>query len=213
MHKTKALFLALGLVLSLCACGAESKSSQPAINVSQSYGQSTVSVYEEAETQDDLDKIYTDDYCSFVYSSKTMSISDLSDSSVTGSYLSVEPLGGMPEGSISHLEVFGGEKLSVPQDYTVDSWKEYAKELAASYYDDASNLSMSVPAADFSTESGIHMTATVYVAAAADVPAMTVQISAVNGENSSLVMIATTYENDSVDIQPFYDIMASAKVK
>lgn len=213
MHKTKALILALGLVLSLCACGAGSESNQSAINVSQSYGQSTAPVYEEAETQNELDKIYTDDYCSFAYNSKTMSISDLSDSSVTGSYLSVEPLGGMPEGSISHLEIFGGEKLSVPQDYTVDAWKEYAKELAASYYDDASNLSMSVPTADFSTENGIHMTATVCVAAAADVPAMTVQISVVNGENSSLVMIATSYENDPVDIQPFYDIMASAKVK
>lgn len=213
MHKTKALLLALGMMLSLCACSTNPATEQSAINVSQSYGQSAVPEYEEVEVKDDLDKAYTDDYCSFAYSSKSMSISDLSDSSITGSYLSIEPFGGMPAGSISHLELFGGEKLTVPQDYTVDSWKEYAKELTASYYDDPSDLNMSVPAADFSAENGIRMSATICVAASADIPAMTAEISAVNGENGSLVMIATTYENDPVDIQPYLDVMASAKVK
>lgn len=211
MHKYLGTFCLLVTLLTLSACSF-SPAESSAINVSQSYGQ-TAADYEPAETKNELDKVYTDDYCSFAYDSQNMSISDLSDSSVTGSYLSVEPMGGMPEGSITHLEVFGGEKLTIPQDYTEESWKEYAKELTASFYDDQSNLKMAVPSAEFNTEDGVRMTATVSVEAVDDVPAMTAEILAVNGENGSLVMIATSYESDPVDVQPYLEVMSSAKVK
>lgn len=212
MHKYLGFFAILGTIaLTLGACSS-SVENDPAINVSQSYGQASVD-YEPVKVQNELDKVYTDDYCSFDYDPKNMSISDLSDSSVTGSYLSIGPMGGMPEGSITHLEVFGGEKLTIPQDYTEESWKEYAKELTASFYDDASDLKMTVPAAEYHTENGLRMTASVSVEAVDDVPAMTAEILAVNGENQSLVMIATTYANDPVDVQPYLDVMASAKVQ
>lgn len=212
MRKYLGVFALVGAALLTLAACSSTPVTDPAINVSQSYGQASTE-YEPAEVKNELDKVYTDDYCSFAYDSKNMSISDLSDSSVTGSYLSIEPMGGMPEGSITHLEVFGGEKLTIPQDYTEESWKEYAKELTASFYDDASDLKMAVPAAEYHTENGLRMSATVSVEAVDDVPAMTAEILAVNGENQSLVMIATTYANDPVDVQPYLDVMNSAKVQ
>lgn len=215
MIYAKKLIPMLGLALSLCACTPVTTETNPPIDVSQSYGEmpaTEAASQEQAQTTADLDETHTDDYCSFIYDSQKMSISDLSDSSVAGSYLSIEPKGGMPEGSITHLEVFGGEKLTIPKGYTEESWKEYAKELAGSFYEDKSNLNMSVSESNFSTENGISLSATVEVAASDDIPAMTAVISAINGTNKSLVMIATTYENDPVSIKPYLEIMSSAKV-
>lgn len=209
--------LAGGILVGMAMRGGNQSPVSPTVKVSQSYGQGVVSDVTEQEQKqegrEDLERIYTDDFCTFVYDPNEMSVSDLSDSSVEGSYLSLEPLGGIPSGSISHLELFGGEKLTIPKDYTEESWKEYAKDLAASYYGDTGNLNMSVPEVSFNTANGVSMRAKVCVAASADIPAMTAHICAVNGENKSLVMVATTYENDPVDIKPYLDVMEVASAK
>ena len=190
----------------LTGCSMSGTTTPTAIPVANSYGQVQNAA---AEPTKSLQSAYSTDYFSFPFDPSTMEVTDLSDGSVTGNYILVEP---KAEGQLTHVELFGGEKITVPSGYTAEIWGEYAKELVSSYYAEPARAKLTVTAADMQQEGAISMSATIHAEAVDDIPAMTAEVRGINGEQNSVIMVFTQYEADQTDITPYQDLMNHIKV-
>lgn len=213
MNKTFQVIMATALLLgTLSGCSLTTRKDVHALNTADSYGTAKMEQPTSEIAPSMMDTI-SDDYITFDFAPEVATVTNLSDEAIAGSYYVVEPLDGILTSSAVHMDVYGGERIVFPENYTKETWVEYAKELAASYYEDPTDLQIRVIEQNYTaSDMGIILT----VAAKNDIPETTFDMRVANGETGSLVAILShqnIHSDSTVQYEQFQYTLNDAQAK